>query len=57
MTRNEQMDFELYVMDLAESCETKEDYERLADNLHQSVENAIMEMCLDNGVEDYDPSY
>ena len=57
MTRNEQMRFELAVMDLAESCKTAEDYERLAEQLHESIENAIQDMCMDNGIEDYEPSY
>ena len=51
------MKFELHVMELAESCDSRSDYEYLADQLHQSVENAIMDMCLDNGIDDYEPSY
>ena len=57
MTRNEQLEFEIYVMDLAEKCKTKEDYERLAGELHESVENAIQDSCMDNGIDDYDPCY
>ena len=57
MTRNEQLNFEIYVMDLAENCKTKEDYERLAEELHESVENAIQDLCMDNGIDDYDPCY
>ena len=57
MTRNEQLEFEIYVMDLAEKCKTKEDYERLAGELHESVENAIQDLCMDNGIDDYDPCY
>lgn len=57
LNRTEQMEFELHVMELAESCDSRTDYEYLADQLHQSVENAIMEMCLDNGIDDYIPSY
>jgi hypothetical protein len=57
MTRNEQLSFEIYVMDLAERCKTKNDYERLANELHQSIENALEDMCMDNGIEDYEPSY
>ena len=59
MTRNQQMKFELYVMDLAvgEKCETAEDYESLAKDLHELVENAIQEMCMDNDIDDYSPSF
>ncbi len=59
MTRNQQMNFELYVMDLAveEKCETAEDYESLAQDLHELVENAIQDMCMDNDIDDYSPSF
>lgn len=57
MTRTEQLSFEIYVMDLAEHCKTKEDYETLSNELHMSIENAIEDMCMDNGIEDYEPSY
>ena len=57
MTRTEVLNFELYVMDLAEKCKTAEEYEELAETLHESVETAIQDMCMDNGIEDYDPSY
>lgn len=57
MTRNERMRFELYVMDLASECQTKEEYERLSAELHEAVENAIQDMCMDFGIEDYEPSY
>ena len=51
------LDFELYVMDLTEKCQTTEDFELLAEQLHESVEMAIQEMCMDAGIEDYAPSY
>lgn len=53
------LDFELLVMDLCdeEECKTAEDYSRLADSLHQSIENAICDMCMDNNIENYDPLY
>lgn len=59
MTRNQTMEFELYVMDIAESdkCKTASDFEKLAEELHESVENAIQDMCLDFGVDDYSPAY
>ena len=57
MDRTQTMEFELYVMDLAENCKTAEDYRDLAIELHESVENAIMDLCMDNGIEDYEPAY
>lgn len=57
MSRTEILQFELYVMDLAEKCNTTDDYEELAEQLHESVETAIQEMCMDNGIDDYSPSY
>lgn len=56
---NDMLQFELYVMDLAEQakCVTAADYERIAEQLHESVENAIQDMCLDNGIDDYSPLY
>lgn len=59
MTRNQTMEFELYVMELAESdeCKTASDFEKLAEELHESVENAIQDMCMDLGVNDYYPGY
>lgn len=57
MNRNQTIDFELYVMDLAEECKTADDYRELAEELHEAVESAIMDMCMDNGIEDYEPAY
>lgn len=57
MNRTQTMEFELYVMDLAEKCKTAEDYRDLAIDLHESVENAIQDLCVDNGIEDYEPAY
>lgn len=56
---NDMLQFELYVMDLAEQakCVTAADYERIAEQLHESVENAIQDMCLDDGIDDYSPLY
>ena len=28
-----------------------------AEELHEAVESAIMDMCMDNGIEDYEPPY
>lgn len=59
MTQNNRMSFELYVMDLAEQqgCKTARDYMRFAEELHEAVENAVQDMCMDYGIEDYEPSY
>lgn len=59
MDRNQLLSFELYVMDLCESqsCKTAEDYENLSDKLHEAIETAIQEMCIDNDIDDYEPSY
>lgn len=57
MTRTEKLSFEVYVMDLSAKCKTKEDYERLSKELHESVENALLDMSMDNGINDYEPSY
>lgn len=59
MSKNRRLEFELYVMDLCvfEECKTAEDYTRLAESLHESIENAICDMCMVNGIENYDPLY
>lgn len=57
MTRNDCLNFEIYVMDLAGECKTAEDFERLAQQLHESIEVALEDMCMDMGIDDYDPSY
>lgn len=59
MTNARRLDFEILVMDLCdeEQCKTAKDYERLAETLHESIENAIQDMCMDNGIENYDPLY
>lgn len=59
MTREDIVHFELYVMDLAEKekCATAADYERIAEELHVSIETAIQDMCFDDGIDDYSPSY
>lgn len=57
MNRNQMMEFELYVTDLAENCKTADDYRELAEELHEAVESAIQDLCMDNGIEDYEPAY
>ena len=59
MRRNELLAFEIYIMDLCESqgCKVAEDYEKLAEQLHEAIELAIQDACLDEGIDDYEPSY
>ncbi len=59
MNNTDRLNFELLVMDLCdkEECKTAEDYTRLAETLHESIEIAIQDMCMDNGIENYDPLY
>lgn len=57
MNREQQLNFELYVMDLAEDCMTATDFENLSNELHESIENALQDMCMDNNITDYSPSY
>ena len=57
MTKTERLSFELCVMNLAEKCKTEEDYELLSKELHESVENALLDMSMDNGINDYYPCY
>ena len=59
MTRAEILRFEVMVIDLvdAEKCTTASDYEKMAKSLHESVENAIMDLCMDEGIDDYEPQF
>lgn len=59
MTRDEIFRFELMIMDLAEEekCSTASDYEEFAELIHESVENAIQDMCMDDGIDDYEPQF
>ena len=59
MNHNRKISFELLVMDMAEEegCKTAKDFGEFAEELHESVENAIQDMCMDYGIEDYEPSY
>ena len=59
MTRDEILRFELMIMDMValERCSTASDYEKMAKSLHESVENAIQDMCMDEGIDDYDPQF
>ena len=59
MTNNDWLSFEIYIMDLCEyaGCKTAEDYETFSQKLHDSIETAIQDVCLDEGIDDYNPSY
>ena len=59
MIRDEILMFELMIMDMVvlERCSTASDYEKLAKSLHESVENAILDMCMDAGINDYEPQF
>lgn len=52
-------DFELSVFDLIDinKCDTGTKLEKLAVALHEAVENAILDYCYDENIEDYEPSY
>lgn len=52
-------DFELSVYDLIgiNKCDTSAKLEKLAGALHEAVENAILEYCYDEKIEDYEPSH
>jgi hypothetical protein len=52
-------DFELSVYDLIviNECDTSAKLEKLANALHEAVENAILNYCYDEKIEDYEPSY
>lgn len=52
-------EFEIVIMDLAETCgiKTKNEMEWFSDMLHQEIETALTEYAEDAGVSDYEPSY
>ena len=57
--RNLDLELSIYVYELIEDekCETVEQLEIFSDTLHQIVENAFYEYCMDNNIEDYSPPY
>ena len=65
MTRNEQLEFECLIDDLIYKNMDKEDVsmrvseqlEKLSTEIHEYVENAFMDYCYDNQIEDYIPTY
>lgn len=54
---NTRLSFEIYIMGLAEEYNTAEDLQELAETLHESIENAIYDICFDKQISDYEPSY
>lgn len=57
--RNSLVQFELAVMDFAESYEvkTKASLEWFSVTLHEHLEIAMQDYAMDEGIEDYDPQY
>ena len=57
MTRNEQLNFELLVGEIIEDLNTKDadKLERLSEELHEAVESAFYDFCMDNDIEEYSP--
>lgn len=53
------LDLELYIYELIEDekCETVEQFEKFSDILHEVVEDAFFDYCMDNSIEDYTPRY
>ena len=57
MTRQELTSFEILIMELVSDCKTADDFRNVSEQLHDSIEAAIQEMCLDAGIDDYEPPY
>ena len=57
--RRNELDVEMYIMGLAEqnNIKTKEDLEMFSENIHQIIENALMEYASDENIEDYNPQF
>lgn len=55
--RQNELDVEIYIMELAEqnNIKTKEDLEMFSENIHQIIENALMDYANDENIEDYEP--
>ena len=53
------IEFELVAMDFAEACEvkSKDDLEWFSAMLHEHLETAMQDYAMDEGIEDYEPSY
>ena len=54
-----QLELENFIYELIEDekCETVKKLEIFSDTLHQIVENAFFDYCMDNNIEDYTPRY
>ena len=58
MDNREWLNFECSIMDMAEGIDNPTELEELADNLHQHIENALIDYADDNGFgDDYSPCY
>ena len=57
--RQDELNVELYIMELAEqnNIKTKEDLEMFSENIHQIIENALMDYADDENIEDYEPQF
>ena len=55
--RRDVLNVEMYIMGLAEqnNIKTKEDLEMFSENIHQIIENALMDYANDENIEDYEP--
>ena len=59
MSRNDELNFEIYVGDLCDEANIKTEKEltKFSEDLHQLVENAIRDYASDNDIEDYCPMF
>lgn len=59
MSRNDELNFEIYVGDLCdeENIKTEKELTKFSEDLHQLVENAIRDYASDNDIEDYCPAF
>ena len=57
LDRTTELNVEIYVMELAEQnkIKTKEDLEMFSENIHQIIENALMDYANDENIENYEP--
>lgn len=55
--RQDELNVEIYIGELAEqnNIKTKEDLEMFSNNIHQIIENALMDYANDESIEDYEP--
>ena len=57
--RRDVLNVEMYIMGLAvqNNIKTKEDLEMFSENIHQIIENALMDYANDENIEDYEPQF